>query len=155
MLKADNISLRLLIESDLNFLYSIENDPLNNQFTNQTNYFSKETLREYISNSNADISKYSQIRFVITLDNDPIGLIDLFEYNQLLQQAGIGIFISKDFRSNKYGAKALALLISYSWNSLDLLFLFANIKKENIISIALFKKLGFLHINNNLYQLNK
>ena len=54
MLKAGNISLRLLKESDLNFLYSIENDPSNHQFNKESNYFSKEIIRKYISNSNAE-----------------------------------------------------------------------------------------------------
>ena len=155
MLKAGDISLRLLKESDLNFLYSIENDPSNHQFNKESNYFSKEIIREYISNSNADISIFCQLRFVIILHQEPIGLIDLFEYDKLLQQAGVGIFILEEFRSNEYGSKALELLISYSWNVLDLLFLFANIKQENMISVALFKKLGFAHVNDALYQLNR
>jgi len=155
MLSDDSISLRLLEESDLDFLFSIENDPLNYQFNEESQYFSKNTLKKYISNSAAGIERFGQLRFVISLGNKPIGLIDLFDYNELLKQAGIGVFILDNFRSQQHGYKALKLLISYSWTNLDLLFLFANIKDNNMISINLFTKLGFSYINDNLYQLSR
>ena len=155
MLEDNNISLRLLEESDLDFLYSIENDPLNKQYNEDFQYFSKDTLKKYIKNSTAGIEIFGQLRFVISLENKPIGLIDLFEYNSLLKQAGIGIFILDCFRNQQYGYKALNLLISYSWNNLDLLFLFANIKKDNMESLNLFTKSGFSYINDNLYQLSR
>lgn len=155
MLKDNNISLRLLEESDLNFLYSIENNPLNKKFNEESQYFSKDTLKKYINNSSAEIERFGQLRFVISLEKKPIGLIDLFEYNELLKQAGIGVFILDNFRSQQYGYRALKLLISYSWTNLDLLFLFANIKEHNMISINLFTKLGFSYINNTLYQLSR
>ena len=155
MLDENNISLRLLKESDLDFLYSIENDPLNKQYNEDFQYFSKDTLKKYIKNSTAGIEIFGQLRFVISLENKPIGLIDLFEYNSLLKQAGIGIFILDCFRNQQYGYKALNLLISYSWNNLDLLFLFANIKKDNMESLTLFTKSGFSYINDNLYQLSR
>jgi len=155
MLDEHNISLRLLKESDLDFLYSIENDPLNKQYNEDFQYFSKDTLKKYIKNSTAGIEIFGQLRFVISLENKPIGLIDLFEYNSLLKQAGIGIFILDCFRNQQYGYKALNLLISYSWNNLDLLFLFANIKKDNMESLNLFTKSGFSYINDNLYQLSR
>ena len=50
MLDENNISLRLLKESDLDFLYSIENDPLNKQYNEDFQYFSKDTLKKYIKN---------------------------------------------------------------------------------------------------------
>ncbi|MGY8931393.1 MAG: GNAT family N-acetyltransferase [Flavobacteriales bacterium] len=155
MLEDNNISLRLLEESDLDFLYSIENDPSNKQFNEDSQYFSKHTLKKYIKNSTAGIEIFGQLRFVISLENKPIGLIDLFEYNALLKQAGIGIFILNSFRNQQYGYKALNLLISYSWNNLDLFFLFANIKKNNMLSLNLFTKSGFSYINDNLYQLSR
>ena len=155
MLDENNISLRLLKESDLDFLYSIENNPLNKQYNEDFQYFSKDTLKKYIKNSTAGIEIFGQLRFVISLENKPIGLIDLFEYNSLLKQAGIGIFILDCFRNQQYGYKALNLLISYSWNNLDLLFLFANIKKDNMESLNLFTKSGFSYINDNLYQLSR
>ena len=68
MLKDNNISLRLLEESDLNFLYSIENNPLNKKFNEESQYFSKDTLRKYISNSSAEIERFGQLRFVISLE---------------------------------------------------------------------------------------
>ena len=151
MLEDNNISLRLLEESDLDFLYSIENDPLNKQYNEDFQYFSKDTLKKYIKNSTAGIEIFGQLRFVISLENKPIGLIDLFEYNSLLKQAGIGIFILDCFRNQQYGYKALNLLISYSWNNLDLLFLFANIKNKKIKIFSNQESSNFSNIINSNY----
>ena len=155
MLKEGNISLRLLRRDDLDFLYSIENNLANYQYNEESNYFSKETLSKYISNAGADIGVYNQLRFVISFKKKPIGLIDLFDYDRVSRKAGVSILVLEDFRSKKYGSKALALLISYSWNYLDLLSLFANIPEENIKSISLFNKFSFLKKGKILYQLDK
>ena len=155
MLTDGNISLRFLRRDDLDFLYSIENDPTNYQYTKESNYFSKEILSKYISNASVDIGVYNQLRFVISFKKNPIGLIDLFDYDSDSRKAGISILVLEGFRSKQHGSKALDLLISYSWNSLDLLSLFANIKEENIKSISLFNKFNFLKKGKTLYQLDR
>ena len=67
MLKSHQISLRLLEDNDLEFLYSIENNPDNKKYGSRNVYLSKKTLKDYIKNSGADISVYGQQRFVIVL----------------------------------------------------------------------------------------
>ena len=155
MLKSHQISLRLLEDNDLEFLYSIENNPDNKKYGSSNVYLSKKTLKDYIKNSGADISVYGQQRFVIVLNNISIGLIDLFDFDQINRSASIGVIIVNDYQNKNYGSKALELLISYSWNELDLLSLYANINPVNNISISLFNKFYFKKIKETLYQLNR
>jgi len=155
MLKSHQISLRLLEDNDLEFLYSIENNPDNIKYGSSNVYLSKKTLKKYIKNSGADICVYGQQRFVIVLNNISIGLIDLFDFDQINRSASVGIIVINEYQNKNYGSKALELLISYSWDKLDLLSLCANINPVNNISISLFNKFYFKKIKETLYQLSR
>jgi diamine N-acetyltransferase len=155
MLKSHQISLRLLEDTDLEFLYSIENNPDSKKYGANNGYLSKKTLEAYIKNSGADISVYDQQRFVIVLNNISIGLIDLFDFDQINRSAFVGVIVINEYQNKNYGSKALELLISYSWNKLDLLSLFVNINPVNKTSISLFNKFYFKKIKETLYQLDR
>ena len=155
MLKSHQISLRLLEDDDLEFLYSIENNADIKKYGANNGYLSKKTLEAYIKNSGADISVYGQQRFVIVLNNISIGLIDLFDFDQINRSAFVGVIVINEYQNKNYGSKALELLISYSWNKLDLLSLYANINPVNKTSISLFNKFYFKKIKETLYQLDR
>ena len=155
MLEFSNTSLRLLENTDLDFLFEIENNPKNKKFNKFISTTSRQLLKDYIKNAQADISVYNQIRFVVENKNIQIGLIDLFEYDPEKKNAGVGIIINSEFRNKNFGSNALKIIIDYSFQKLDLIFLFANIKSENKHSIKLFEKFGFIEIRKNYYRLDK
>tara|TARA_B100000768_G_scaffold3490_1_gene4262 strand:+ start:3362 stop:3829 length:468 start_codon:yes stop_codon:yes gene_type:complete len=155
MLEFSNTSLRLLENTDLDFLFEIENNPKNKKFNKFISTTSRQLLKDYIKNAQADISVYNQIRFVVENKNIQIGLIDLFEYDPEKKNAGVGIIINSEFRNKNFGSNALKIIIDYSFQKLDLIFLFANIKSENKHSVKLFEKFGFIEITTNYYRLDK
>lgn len=155
MLEGENLKLRLLQLKDLDFLYSVENNKSYFKFSSHPQYYSKEELKEFISNSTDDITIYNQLRFVVDLNDKPIGLIDLFNYNPKRKNAGVGIIILEEFQNQNFGSKSLELLIAYAWEKLDLLSLYANIKPNNQNSIKLFNKHGFVKKSQLLFELNK
>ena len=155
MLEGENLKLRLLQLKDLDFLYSVENNQNYFKFSSHPQYYSKEELKEFISNSTDDITIYNQLRFVVDLNDNPIGLIDLFNYNPKRKNAGVGIIILEEFQNQNFGSKSLELLISYAWEKLDLLSLYANIKPSNQNSIKLFEKYGFVKKSQLLFELSK
>ena len=155
MLESHQISVRLLEDNDIEFLYTVENTSANKKYGSDNGYLSKNTLNAYIKNSGADISVFGQQRFVITLNNIQIGLIDLFDFDQFERSAFVGIIIINEYQNNNYGSNALELLISYSWDKLDLLFLYANINAANNTSISLFNKFYFKKIKDTLYKLDR
>ena len=155
MLEFSNTSLRLLENTDIDFLFEIENNPRNKKFNTFISTPSRQILKDYIKNAQADISVYNQIRFVVENKNIQSGLIDLFEYDPEKKNAGVGIIINSEFRNKNFGSNALKIIIDYSFQKLDLIFLFANIKSENKHSIKLFEKFGFIEITTNYYRLDK
>jgi diamine N-acetyltransferase len=155
MLVGKNITLRLININDLDFLFSIENNINNFQFSDKPKFYSKEELTDFIINSSNDITTYNQLRFVIEYKKKQIGFIDLFDYDSINKKAGIGIIIDEEFQNKNYGSESLDILIKYSFKELDLLSLYANIDPSNFKSISLFEKHGFLNKEKLLYILKK
>ena len=141
MLKSDKILLRPLQLSDLDFLFEIENNKENWKYGTENKQYTKEELTNYIANAKQYITNAGQFRFVIDLENTPIGFIDLFNYRT--NSAGVGVIIAKNYRRRGFAKEALHLLSIYSFETLNLKKLDCNIEKDNLESIKLFTSCGF------------
>jgi len=148
MLKGINIFLRALEPEDLDFISEIENDETLWEVSNTQTPYSRFVLKQYLEQSHLDIYQIKQLRLVIVnkSTNKTVGLIDLFDFSPQHKRAGIGIVISKNNQRQGFAKEALSLLINYSFKSLQLHQLYANILEGNEKSISLFTKLEFKKI---------
>lgn len=139
------ISLRPLEPEDINLLYSWENNIEIWEVSNTKTPFSKHILAQYIIESARDIYETKQLRLVIQNEkSEPVGTIDLFDFEPYHLRAGVGILIhNKSDRNQGYEADALSALSNYSIDVLGLKQLYANIAFDNLNSIKLFEKCGF------------
>lgn len=153
MLEGKNIILRSLEPEDLGFLYECENDTEIWKVSNTTSPFSKNTLKKYID-SVQDIYSDRQLRLIIcekdNLENQ-IGMVDMYDFDPLNERAGIGIWVS-DVSKRREGiaTEALELTIDYAFESLHLHQLHCGILENNVPSLNLFEKFGFLHTGTKL-----
>ncbi|MGY8987755.1 MAG: GNAT family N-acetyltransferase [Flavobacteriales bacterium] len=141
MLKGKNIQLRYLEQSDLDFLYDIENDEKLWKFGSERHHFSKKVLTEYISNAKQDIEISKQLRFVIDYNQAPIGMIDLYDFEAKV--AGVGVLILEKYRRRGFAKESLKLLSKYAFSTLKLKKLFCSITTDNKKSIKLFTSVAF------------
>ncbi|MBT8288263.1 MAG: GNAT family N-acetyltransferase [Flavobacteriaceae bacterium] len=144
-LKGERIYLRALEPEDLDFVYAIENDEIIWEISNTQTPYSRFVLKEYLKNAYKDIHDVKQLRLVIaTNKNEPVGLIDLFDFDSKNRRAGIGIVIKDEKNRGKgWGKEALQLLIAYSFNHLNLHQLYCNVGSDNKTSLKLFSSLKF------------
>nr|WP_299344285.1 GNAT family N-acetyltransferase [Allomuricauda sp.] len=144
-LKGQQVSLRALEPSDLDFLYELENDTSIWEISGTLKPYSKKVLKLYLDNAHRDIYEVKQLRLCIcSEENDCIGLIDLFDFDPKNGRAGVGVVISNPEDRNKgVGGEAVSLLCDYVFKILNLHQLYANILEDNSPSIHLFEKLGF------------
>lgn len=147
-LKGNTVTLRALEPEDLKFLFETENNESFWSVSHTQTPFSKFLLKQYLENAHLDIFEAKQLRLIIeeNLNNQPIGMIDLFDFNPQHKRAGIGILIAEKYQKNGFASEALQLLINYSFTHLNLHQLYANITENNTKSIALFKKHFFTQI---------
>ena len=84
------------------------------------------------------------MRLVITSKtNEPIGFIDLFDFDAHNKHAGVSIVLTEPHRRKGYGKDALSLLMDYSFKDLGLYQLYSNVLEGNTASIRLFESVGF------------
>ena len=148
-MKYKKIRLRAIEPEDLELLYEWENDNSYWAISNTVSPFSRYTLKRYIENSHKTIFETGQLRLMIEHAEDKItiGTIDVFEFDPFHKRAGIGILIANEsYRRKGYGTMSLTCLINYCFKTLQLHQLYCNILSNNLISIDLFKKHGFVLI---------
>ncbi len=147
-LHGNTIHLRALEPEDLQFLFDTENNESFWEVSHTQTPFSKFLLKQYLENAHLDIFEAKQLRLIIqeNLNNTPVGLIDLFDFNPQHKRAGIGILIHQKYQKNGFASEALQLLIKYCFTHLNLHQLYANITSDNAKSIPLFLKHNFIEI---------
>ena len=124
-----------------------ENNPENWEVSDTSQPFTKEQIDAFVNQPQSLINNKQQ-RFIICLEDKPIGCIDLFEYNEIEKRAGVGVLIADKVNRNKgYAHKALNLLKNCCSNELSIVHLFCNISSENTASIRLFEKCGFQFVD--------
>ena len=138
-----NVKLRYLKLSDLDDLIQVENDERYWYLSGITKTFTRDELSNYIQNAKEPIETFGQLRYVIEVDNEFSGLIDLYEFDSPTKSAGIGIIILDEYQKKGIARKSLKLLIDYCKNQLSIKSLFARIEIDNLNSIKLFEKCGF------------
>jgi len=145
-LQYGKISLRPLEPSDIDLLYQWENNLEIWEISNTKTPFSKHILAQYLVESAKDIYETKQLRLIIQDENlEAVGSVDLFDFEPYHQRAGVGILIhNKEDRNKGYASDALMALSTYALVVLGLKQLYANITSDNINSIQLFTKLGFV-----------
>ena len=131
--------LRKLQMSDFHFLKKIETNSINNE---GFKLCTDEVLLSFITNRYHDFLIEGEIRLLIEIDNEPVGFIDLFEYNKKESSAKVGIIIETKKRQKGFAKKAINLL-KIKALCLNLKVLKANISTDNKTSIALFEKCEF------------
>ncbi len=141
----DTIMLRTPEPYDLDAIYSWENDTELWAVGTSCAPFSRKVIEDYINSYNPDIYVTRQLRLMITThdSHEPIGAIDLYDFDPNNRRAGVGIIIDRRVQRMGYGRRALGLMAEYCREALGMHQLYATIPVDNEPSLKLFQKLGF------------
>ena len=139
------IKLRAIEPEDLDLLYRIENDvELWNVGTSNVPY-SRYLLHDYVANAKNDIYTDRQVRMMVeNSDGKIVGVVDLVSFDPANCRAEVGLIILNSYRRQGYGTAVLAQISDYALRILHLHQLYAYIDIENISSLKLFQKAGFV-----------
>ena len=141
-----SIRLRAPEPADIDILYRWENDPEIWHVSNTIAPYSRFAIEQYVLNAGNDIFTSRQLRLMIVpLENGSAtaGAVDLFDYEPIHRRVGVGIMIEKAFRGKGYATEALAMILDYCRNILNLHQVYCNISEDNPASIRLFDEAGF------------
>ena len=144
-LQGPHLQLRALEPEDLDMMYTIENDTSLWDVSNRQVPYSREVLRQYIINSQADLYADKQVRLMMELrtTHETVGAIDLFNFEPLHRHAEVGIAVLQAHQGKGYATEALQLLCDYAFRFLGMEQLVAHIASDNTCSMQLFSSCGF------------
>jgi len=137
-----------------------------NEFVERSSAETKEKALEFIENALSNISKDQLINWFICLKGDPkmIGSICLWNISEDRKKAEIGYDLIPDFWGKGIMNEAMQAVINFGYEELDLDMIEAFTSWENIASINLLNKNGFLlnknkrdpdNSNNRIFELKK
>ncbi|GAB4375751.1 MAG: GNAT family N-acetyltransferase [Salibacteraceae bacterium] len=143
-LKKGKVALRAAEPGDVDLIYAWENNIENWLVSNTIAPYNREQIKDFIANSN-DLFVARQLRLMIECDGceQPVGCIDLYDFDPKNHRIGVGVLIDTDHRGNGYAGDALELAVDYCFDVLDVHCVYAEIIENNQSSVRLFEKLHF------------
>lgn len=139
------VTLRAMEPEDLDFLYSIENDSEVWNVGNASVPYSRYVLHDYIANSSNDIYADGQVRLIVEVDEYGVaGMVDIFDFNAQHRRAEVSVVVRKECRRRGIAASVLDMIAEYSLHTLHLHQLYVVVSVENVASLSLFGKKGFV-----------
>lgn len=142
-LKGSRVYLSPQISEDAEALYRWRNDlSLTQLLGSPTRLSSLESELEGIRTRNSGSEHHFSI---LTLAEDRlIGYCGIRDFNLLHQSARVGIFLGDpDCRGTGYGTEAMALLVGFGFDYLNLHSITLSVLDDNLPAIASYKKVGF------------
>ncbi len=145
--------LRLVQEEDINLVLAWENNQEFWQYSATTGPFSKEEVLVFINECN-NLIEHTQCRYIILSDQqEALGALDLFEYDEKNKTAGIGILIAEQQdRRQGYAQSAIKNCLSQPETKRNIRMLWCLVHTDNLASQKLFESCGFVVNGKKLYR---
>lgn len=137
------VKLRALEPEDLELVHNIENDTSLWAWGALSQPISRYTVRQYLESQHADIYQDSQLRLVITNEEQPVGIIDLTDFSPHHLRAEVGIVILTKYQGRGIASEALRQIAQYAKLQLHLSTLYAYVAEDNLPAQALFRSAGY------------
>ena len=143
-LEGKKIILRSVDSSDIDTILLWENSSAEPLYGVYDEEYTREDVVQFVENQQRySLAETEQLRLMIcSHEGERLGCADLTEYDGEKSFVSILIF-DLDNRGKGLGSEALQLLISYA-KLLGMQALYANVLPENLPSISLFQKVGFV-----------
>ena len=144
-LKNDKVALRVAEPYDAEIIYKWENDMDVWRDSETRVPFSMRQIEQFLLNNN-DLVSEKQLRFIIedTKNDNPVGCIDIYDYDSFNSRAGLGILIDEKYRGQGFAKSAIKLLLKYCFKTLLLNQIYILTLATNASSMKLFESIGFV-----------
>ena len=137
------LQLRALEPEDLELVFAIENNRDLWRWGANNVPVSRYTVRQYLSSQQNDIYLDGQLRQVMTIEGQPVGIVDLCNFEPRHQRAEGGIVVLPEFHRCGIATEALRQLCVYASSCLHLRSLYAYVAADNEPALRLFLSAGY------------
>jgi diamine N-acetyltransferase len=155
------ITIRKATPNDCDVILLWENNPLLWEVTDEPGPFTQDDISSFLEEKNS-MTSANQERWIIENMHEPIGMIDLFQWDPDQQSIGVGIAVPNIANRKKgFASAALKILHSAMQMKYGILHFHCIIHPDNPVSQKLFEKLGYqktrteIHRNQKVYRYQK
>ena len=135
------IKLRALEPEDIDFLYHLENEESLWEVSETQLPFAKHLLQDYIQHAYQDIYEAKQYRYVIAIDEKPLGCVDLYDFSPKHHRAAVGIALLPNYQGKGYGKALIDFIIEKYKGKYSVLQVGTG---ESQATIPFYEKCGFI-----------
>lgn len=136
-----DLKLRPLEREDLKFVHRLNNDAKIMSYWFEEPYEAFAELQELYDKH---IHDQSERRFILELDGQMVGLVELMEIDYIHRRAEFQIIIDPKFQGHGYAVSATKLAMKYAFHVLNLHKLYLVVDKVNEKAIHVYEKVGFI-----------
>ncbi|HEL8663703.1 TPA: spermidine N1-acetyltransferase [Listeria monocytogenes] len=136
-----DLKLRPLEREDLKFVHRLNNDAKIMSYWFEEPYEAFVELQELYDKH---IHDQSELRFILELDGQMVGLVELMEIDYIHRRAEFQIIIDPKFQGHGYAVSATKLAMKYAFHVLNLHKLYLVVDKVNEKAIHVYEKVGFI-----------
>lgn len=136
-----DLKLRPLEREDLKFVHRLNNDAKIMSYWFEEPYEAFVELQELYDKH---IHDQSERRFMLELDGQMVGLVELMEIDYIHRRAEFQIIIDPKFQGHGYAVSATKLAMKYAFHVLNLHKLYLVVDKVNEKAIHVYEKVGFI-----------
>ncbi|EAF6065557.1 spermidine N1-acetyltransferase [Listeria monocytogenes] len=136
-----DLKLRPLEREDLKFVHRLNNDAKIMSYWFEEPYEAFVELQELYDKH---IHDQSERRFILELDGQMVGLVELMEIDYIHRRAEFQIIIDPKFQGHGYAVSATKLAMKYAFHVLNLHKLYLVVDKVNEKAIHVYEKFGFI-----------
>lgn len=147
MIELPQVTLRAPEPSDLDLVFSLEEDPRLWQSGTSTAPVSRHMVKQYLDGYRADFTSEGELRMVVVdARGETVGLVDLFGYDSRNSTAGVGIAVLPRLQGKGFGTATLLALNEYTRNRFMLRNLWAHTAVDNHAAIKAFERAGYARV---------
>ncbi|ENC9936944.1 spermidine N1-acetyltransferase [Listeria monocytogenes] len=136
-----DLKLRPLEREDLKFVHRLNNDAKIMSYWFEEPYEAFVELQELYDKH---IHDQSERCFILELDGQMVGLVELMEIDYIHRRAEFQIIIDPKFQGHGYAVSATKLAMKYAFHVLNLHKLYLVVDKVNEKAIHVYEKVGFI-----------
>ncbi|EMD5056764.1 spermidine N1-acetyltransferase [Listeria monocytogenes] len=136
-----DLKLRPLEREDLKFVHRLNNDAKIMSYWFEEPYEAFVELQELYDKH---IHDQSERRFILELDGQMVGLVELMEIDYIHRRAEFQIIIDPKFQGHGYAVSATKLAMKYAFHVLNMHKLYLVVDKINEKAIHVYEKVGFI-----------
>ncbi|MCM1029317.1 MAG: GNAT family N-acetyltransferase [Pseudoflavonifractor sp.] len=108
------VTLRAPEPTDIDAILAWENDTREWASAATAAPYSRRNIEDYVLTYDPDIFSARQMRFIIEVEREAIGAIDLYDFDPINRRAGMGIVVDPRARRRGYALRAHSLMATYA-----------------------------------------